>query len=149
MYSTPGENQDCFIRKVKQNEQHFGTMMQSFQADDYKGKRLKLSCFLKTKQVTKCGAWLRIDHVSGDITQFDNMENRSVRGTNDWNHYSIILDVPEDSASIHFGVLLIGKGKVWSDGFRFEEVSETVPSTNMLSQEHLPKVPCNLDFSEQ
>ena len=60
----------------------------------------------------------------------------------------IVLDVPEDSASIHFGVLLIGKGKVCSDGFRFEEVTEKVPTTNMLDVEHLPKQPRNLDFSE-
>ena len=103
---------------------------------------------LKTEQVTKCGAWLRIDNVSGDTLQFDNMDSRSIHGTTDWNHYSIVLDVPEESASIHFGVLLVGKGKVWADGFRFEEVNEKVDSTNMLFQDNLPKQPINLDFSE-
>lgn len=113
-----------------------------------KSGRIKMSCFLKTEQVTKCGAWLRIDNVSGDTLQFDNMDSRSIHGTTEWNHYSIVLDVPEESASIHFGVLLVGKGKVWADGFRFEEVNEKVDSTNMLSQSNLPKQPINLDFSE-
>ncbi|USK35849.1 hypothetical protein LIT25_11415 [Bacillus sp. F19] len=76
------------------------------------------------------------------------MDNRSIQGTTDWNHYSIVLDVPEESASIYFGVLLISKGKVWADGFSFEEVNEKVATTNMLSQEHLPKQPINLNFSE-
>lgn len=144
-----GTKSGLLYAKSDANEQHFATMMQGFQAEEYKGKRLKLSCFLKTEDVLKCGAWLRIDNVNGDTVQFDNMDDRSIHGTTDWNHYSIVLDVPEDSASIHFGVLLIGKGKVWSDGFRFEEVTEKVPTTNMLAAQSLPKKPSNLDFSEE
>lgn len=143
-----GTKSGLLYSKNEVNAQHFGTMMQGFQAHDYKKKRLKLSCFLKTENVFKCGAWLRIDNATGDTIQFDNMDNRSIQGTTDWNHYSIVLDVPEDSSSIHFGVLLIGQGKVWADGFRFEEVTEKVPTTNMLDAEHLPKQPSNLDFSE-
>lgn len=143
-----GTKSGLLYAKGKANEQQFATMMQGFQSDDYKGKRIKMSCFLKTEQVTKCGAWLRIDNFSGDTIQFDNMDNRSIQGTTEWNHYSIILDVPEESVSIHFGVLLIGEGKVWADGFNFEEVNKKVATTNMLSQDHLPKQPSNLDFNE-
>ncbi|MEK5206933.1 MULTISPECIES: AraC family transcriptional regulator [unclassified Psychrobacillus] len=143
-----GTKSGLLFARGEANEQQFGTMMQGFQAENYKNKRIKMSCFLKTEQVTKCGAWLRIDNVSGDTLQFDNMDSRSIHGTTDWNHYSIVLDVPEESASIHFGVLLVGKGKVWADGFRFEEVNEKVDSTNMLFQDNLPKQPINLDFSE-
>ncbi len=144
-----GTKSGLLYPKGEANEQQFGTMMQSFQADNYKGKRIKMSCFLKTEQVTKCGAWFRVDNGNGDTIQFDNMENRSIHGTTEWNHYSIILDIPEESSSIHFGVFLIGRGKVWADDFRFEEVDDKVETTNMLSQDHLlPKHPSNLDFNE-
>ena len=142
-----GTKSGLLYAKAEANKQQFATMMQGFQADNYKGKRIKMSCFLKTEQVTKCGAWLRIDNFSDDIIQFDNMDNRSIQGTTEWNHYSIVLDVPEESASIHFGVLLIGEGKVWADGFSFEEVNVKVATTNMLSKDHLPKQPSNLDFN--
>ncbi|MFD1032178.1 helix-turn-helix domain-containing protein [Metaplanococcus flavidus] len=142
-----GTQSGLLYAKGDANEQQFATMMQGFQAHEYKGERLKLSCFLKTEDASKCGAWLRIDNGNGDTVQFDNMDNRSIQGTTDWNHYSLVLDVPEDSASIHFGVLLIGKGKVWADGFRFEVVTDKVPTTNMLSEENLPAQPTNLDFS--
>lgn len=144
-----GTHSGLLYAKGEADEQQFATMMQGFQARDYKGKRLKLSCFLKSEDAGKCGAWLRIDNVNGDTVQFDNMDNRSIQGTTDWNHYSLVLDVPEDSASIHFGFLLIGTGKVWADGFRLEEVNEKVPVTNMLSEDILPTQPINLDFSEQ
>lgn len=129
------------------NHGQFATMMQGFQAADYKGKRLKMSCYLKTADATKCGAWMSIDNGTGDTIQFDNMDQRPVTGSTEWNHYSIVLDVPEEGHSIYFGVLLIGSGKVWADGFRFEEVDNKVPSTNMLTQEHLSNHPTNLDFS--
>lgn len=130
-----------------ENEGQFGTMMQSFSSVNYKEERIRLSCFLKTENVSKCGVWCRID-AQGKTIQFDNMDNRSITGTTDWNFYSIVLDVPVESDSIHFGVLLIGQGKVWADGFRFEIVDETVQSTNMLGIERLPKEPVNLGFDE-
>ncbi|MCK1996928.1 AraC family transcriptional regulator [Psychrobacillus psychrodurans] len=130
-------------------EGQFGTMMQSFSAKQWQGKRIKLSCFIKTEEVIKCGAWCRIDNHVGDMLQFDNMDNRAIHGTTDWNYYAIVLDVPEESASIHFGILLIGSGKVWTDSFKFEGVSLDIPSTNMLSaEEDLPLEPENLGFDE-
>lgn len=130
-------------------EGQFGTMMQSFSAEQWHGKRIKLSCFLKTDKVNKCGAWCRVDNHIGDTLQFDNMYNRSIHGTTNWNYYTIVLDVPEESASIHFGVMLIGSGKVWADSFQFEEVELEIPTTNMLTKnEELPLEPINLGFDE-
>ncbi|GKV67116.1 hypothetical protein NCCP2331_32690 [Sporosarcina sp. NCCP-2331] len=137
LYST-GEN----------SEEQFATLMQEFQSAVYNGKRVRLSCYLKSENATKCGAWMRIDNASSDPIQFDNMDSRAISGTTEWNHYAIVLDVPPESMSIHFGVLLIGKGKVWMDGFRFDEVDLNVPLTNMLSKERLPKQPSNLSFTE-
>jgi len=140
LYSVDGANETA--------GEQFGTMMQSFLADEYKGKRIKMSCYLKSEEVTKGAAWCRVDNAAGDSIQFDNMDNRSIVGSTDWNYYSIVLDVPEGSASIHFGVLLIGKGKIWADGFKFEAVDHRTPVTNMLALDALPKLPVNLDFSE-
>ncbi|MEG0260964.1 MAG: AraC family transcriptional regulator [Lysinibacillus sp.] len=127
----------------------FGTMMQSFSAENWIGKRLKMSCFIKTKDAMKCGAWCRIDKENGDLVQFDNMDNRPIHGTTDWNYYSIVLDVLEESVSIHFGILLVGLGEAWIDGVKIEEVDETVSSTNMIgSVEDLPLEPVNLGFDD-
>lgn len=130
------------------NGGEFGTMMQSFRAEEYKGKRLKMSCYLKSEKALSCAAWCRVDNAAGDPVQFDNMSNRAITGTTDWNYYVIVLDVPKESESIHFGVLLSGGGKVWADGFKFEVVDEKTPLTNMMGQSELPKQPVNLDFSE-
>lgn len=59
------------------------------------------------------------------------MSNRPITGTTNWNYYSIVLDVPENSAVISFGVLLSGPGQTWIDQVSFEEGDKHVPSTNM------------------
>ena len=130
-------------------EGQFGTMMQIFSAQNWIGKRMKMSCFMKTNNVVKCGAWVRIDKENGDFVGFDNMENRSIIGTTDWNYYTIVLDVPQESTAINFGVLLIGSGEVWIDGIKFEEVDQSVPTTNLMGFDlDLPLEPVNLGFDD-
>ena len=104
---------------------------------------------MKTNNAIKCGAWVRIDKENGDLVQFDNMENRSIIGTTDWNYYTIVLDVPEESTAINFGVLLVGSGEVWIDGIKFEEVDLSVPTTNLMGLDlDLPLEPVNLGFDD-
>lgn len=132
------------------NENTFGTLMQSLSSQNYKGKRIKFSAFVKTQDADKCGVWARVDDSKSDVLQFDNMKNRAITGTNDWNHYSVVLDISEVAESIHFGVLLIGQGKIWIVNFKVETVDLSVPSTNTLDQQHdLLVEPINLNFEDR
>lgn len=138
-----------YLGSIEPLDGAFGTMMQSFSATNWIGKRMKMSCFIKTKDAMKCGAWCRIDTKNGDLVQFDNMDNRSIHGTTDWNYYAVVLDVLEESHSIHFGILLAGSGEAWIDGITFEEVDDSVPSTNMIGvHSELPLEPVNLGFDD-
>ncbi|SER55691.1 AraC-type DNA-binding protein [Gracilibacillus ureilyticus] len=138
-----------FFRSKANNPGDFGTMMQQFKADKYIGKRLKLTGFLKTEDVAEyAGMWMRIDNKSEDILQFDNMNDRPIAGTTNWTPYSIVLDVPEQSAIISFGVLLYGTGKVWVDNFKLEEADESTPTTHIDFGQVLLDEPINLTFED-
>lgn len=127
----------------------FATMMQQFKADRYREKRIKLSCFVKSEDVRAfAGMWMRVDNQAGDVLQFDNMSNRPIVGTSDWNMYSIVLDIPKESAIISFGILVQGKGKVWMDQFSFVEVDERVQTTNLELVPELLDAPTNLSFED-
>lgn len=131
------------------SETQFATIMQQFKSDNYKGKRIKLSAFIQTEKVKHfAGLWMRVDNAAGDTVQFDNMSDRPIQGTLPWNMYSIVLDVPKESESISFGVLLTGQGKVWMDSFSFEIVDSRTPSTNMQVGGELRDEPENLSFEE-
>lgn len=141
-------NASGLLRSIGQVAQKgFGTVMQQFHAKEWLEKRVKLSCFIQTKDVqSSAGLWMRIDGKDGDTLQFDNMQNRPITGTTGWNHYSVVLDVPENAGAIYFGVMLQGAGEVWMDEFTLVEADEKTPSTNMMMPENMPSKPVNLNF---
>ncbi|MDI2585656.1 AraC family transcriptional regulator [Psychrobacillus sp. NEAU-3TGS] len=131
--------------QVMQDE--FGTVMQQFNAKEWLRKRVKLSCFIQTKDVeNSAGLWMRVDGKDGDTLQFDNMQNRPIKGTTGWNHYCVVLDVPVNASAIYFGVMLQGAGEVWMDEFTLVEVDEKTPLTNLMMPENMPNKPVNLNF---
>ncbi len=79
--------------------------MQSISAENYLDKRLRLSGFIKSKDVNGwSGMWMRIDGDNGKQLGFDNMQTRPIKGTTDWKQYEIVLDVPANSKTINYGV---------------------------------------------
>jgi len=137
----------AYIKSKSPNKKEFGTLMQTISAENYLGKRLQLSGHVKSENVNGwSGLWMRIDGSNNQQLGFDNMQGRSIKGTTDWQKYKIVLDVPANSKSINYGVLLGGIGKVWFDNFKLEEVDESVPVTNLTKKNLLPSSPINLDF---
>lgn len=117
----------------------FATIMQNMKADRYRGNRVRLSAYVKAEQVTDwAGLWLRVDSIDGETLNFDNMYTRKITGTADWALCENVLDVPEHSVLIAFGLLLSGPGKVWLDDVQLTIVGSEVASTNMPPEDLLP-----------
>ena len=88
----------------------FGTLMQDFDAAQWRGKRLRLSAWVKSADVKPgSGVWMRID-IDKTSAAFDNMVNRAIRGTTEWTKYEVVLDVAEQATGIYLGLILDGKG---------------------------------------
>lgn len=131
------------------DDEDYMTVMQQFKARDYIGKRIRFSAFIKALDVQEwCGLWMRINGVTANIVKFDNMQNRPIRGTNDWNYYSTVLDVPDSSNIINIGVLLNGRGTIWMDHIKFEIVDKSVDTTDVDLSSELPEKPVNLSLEE-
>jgi hypothetical protein len=111
------------------DEQAFGTLMQMIPVGSLAGKRVRLSARIRSDGVRRALLWMRNDLPNGGGSPtFYNMDDRPIRGTNDWKTYEIVLDVPGDVSAIGFGVVLgQGRGQVWADSFRFESVSKEIP----------------------
>lgn len=125
----------------------FGTLMQTIGAEAYRGKRLRLSAYLRTRDANSAAMWMRIDGQFQQTLGFDNMSSRTLRGDSDWKRYDIVLDVPSGAQAIAFGFLLQGKGEVLADDFRLEPVGKDVPVTGS-DRPALPAEPANLDFAQ-
>ncbi len=124
----------------------FGTLMQMFKADQYRNRRMRFSAVVKSNDVENwAGLWMRIDGPESKSLGFDNMQNRPIKGTTDWQEYRIVLNVPQESMHVAFGILLTGKGQVWLSDVQFEEVKADVSTTSV----EYPNEPGNLDFTEE
>jgi len=148
--STSENGHSCaYIKSKSPKGNEFGTLMQSINAENYLGKRLQLSGYVKSENVKGwSGMWMRIDGENNQQLGFDNMQDRAIKGTTDWKKYEIVLDVPSNSKSINYGVLLGGDGKVLFDDFQIKEVDKSIPVTNLIKENKLPSKPINLDFEE-
>lgn len=136
----------AYLKSVKSvKPKRFGTIMQSFDAEIYRGKRIKLTGFIKTKDLESwSGMWLRVDGKDGKMTAFDNMKDRKIKGTTPWTKYVIILDVEENSSSINYGVLLSEEGELWLDDLTFEVVDKYIKTTGVSKL----KAPTNSSFDD-
>jgi hypothetical protein len=141
-----GGKKSALLRSVVPNPTSFGALVQVFSAAGYRGKRLRLSAFLRSRDVSQgAGLWMRIDGMNAQVLAFDNMQNRPIKGDTEWQRYSVVLDVPEAALAVYFGILLNGGGSVWLDDVPFETVPSSVPTTGLPS---IPPTPQNLDFEQ-
>lgn len=123
--------------------------MQQIKAKNYIGKRIRFSAFIKTLDVDEwCGLWMRINDATANIVKFDNMQDRPIKGDNEWNYYSVVLDIPDNSNIINIGILLNGTGTIWIDHVNFEIVDKSVETTDVDLSSELPEKPVNLSFED-
>lgn len=142
-----GENA-VYIKSIDSSINGFGTLMQSFLASHYKGERLKLSGYVKSKDAQSAGLWMRVDgQEKNEMLAFDNMQNRPIKGTTGWKSYQVVLDIPLDAFTINFGFLLTGTGEIWVSGLKLEKVDKSVPTTDLMPFHREVKA-VNLDFAQ-
>ena len=127
----------------------FGTLMQMCKAEEFYGKRVRMSAWIKSEKVTGwAGLWMRVDGpVASRSLAFDNMQSRPIKGTIEWSQHQVVLDVSPEARDIAFGILLDGPGTVWLDEIKFEVVDQSVPTTG-TDAGNLAAKPQNLDFEE-
>ena len=138
-----------FIKATATELHGFGTLMQTAGPGEYRGKRVRLSAYVKSEKVQSgwAGLWFRIDGAKqGDVLGFDNMQQRPIKGTTDWKRYEIVLDVPDGASALAFGVLLSGDGQVWMDDFKFDVVTPDVSVTGRMGPPN--GTPQNLNFEK-
>lgn len=124
-------------------------LVQAIRAGGYAGKKVRVSAYLKTQNLSEnVVLWLNAratqDSGSQATLGIDNMADRPVRGTTDWQQYDLVLDIPSKTTHLDVGAIMNGSGVVWVDDFEIEEVGADVPSTGT----GMVNNPSNLGFEE-
>src|SRR5262249_52276437 len=70
------------VRAASPSRGGFGTLMQTFEAGDLRGQRVRLAAFVRAEDVKDwSGVWMRVDGPEkGKALAFDNMQRRPIKG---------------------------------------------------------------------
>ena len=123
--------------------QNFATLMQSISAEDYRGQTLKLTAELRGEGVGAGTLWMRVDAMGGGkALRFDNMLQReldgAISGRFGWTERSIVLGVPDDADTIHYGPMLRGAGQLWARNLQLLPAPEGSITTDRRSYPRRP-----------
>jgi len=148
------------LQSITAQPMNFGLLKQSIRADDYRGRRVRLTGYIRTAERNDGTAhlWMRVNDEDGS-SRADYMLSRPVLPGTDWTRYSVVLDVPANAVGISFGFGLVGAGQAWLDDVSLEVVGRDVAVTASGDAVAFRDVasrfatarrqPLNLDFEQQ
>jgi len=106
----------------------WATVMQQFNAEHYRGKRIRFKADVMTLDVSGwAGLWMRVDSHGHYSSAFYNSQDKPIIGSTNWTSHSVVLDVDADAEVISFGVISNGRGTTWMNHLNIEEVGKDVP----------------------
>jgi RNA polymerase sigma factor (sigma-70 family) len=154
-----GGKASAYLALAETGEDDVVHMTQVIKADDYRGKRLCFTGWVKAQDVRVATfPWMRVDSKEAVLQCDDHSKRAPAKGNQEWKQFTIVLDVGKSAANLVLGFTLKGKGKVWVDDLKLEVVDEKVPLTNQLEAAlrfgtgHIVELglirPTNLDFEE-
>jgi hypothetical protein len=103
-------------------------------SNNYKGKKITLSGYIKTENVDGGFAGLAIQ--AGSKIAVDWMDKKGRLGTADWEKYEVTLDVePSQTQQIAVGALFGDKGKMWIDDLQLTVDGKDIGKIRYLKPE--------------
>lgn len=142
------EKPTAFIKSKISRTGGYATLLQTFNAAKYQGKRLRINGYVKFEGTRRAGLCLEARQGEPEIPYSWKIvvhDERTTTATADWQPLEVVLDIPAGSNFIDFGGVLHGKGQVWLAGLRLEAVGSEVSVTNNSQAALAPR---NLDFRQ-
>jgi hypothetical protein len=148
------------LQSIAVQPMNFGLLKQTIRADDFRGKRVRLTGYIRTAERNDGTAhlWMRVNTDDGNA-RADYMLTRPVLPGTDWTSYSVVLDVPANAVGVTFGLGLVGAGQAWLDDVTLEVVGRDVAVTaegdaiafrdSASRYATAVRQPINLDFEQQ
>lgn len=98
-----------------------GSLLQTIDALNYRGKRLRFSAFVKTKGLDKrAELWTLVWNSSPDSS--DSAVAPAIQQDADWTRHTVEFAVANDAQTIECGLRLVGRGRAWIDDATLEVV---------------------------
>lgn len=120
------------IRSLNSSAKGDAGLSQKCDATPYRGQRVRISVWIKTDGVNGADALYVVVKDQAGIMLAQG--GYFVNGSRYWRQYAAVVDVPEDAASLFYGMTLHGAGKAWFNDLQIN----VVPNTVKLQQWQVP-----------
>lgn len=121
---SPGRGSCAVVMAPENAPVRVSNLMQSFSAKAYRGRTVRFRASIRVEASAPedhAQMWLSVDRSNDQKGFFDNMSDRPIRsGT--WTSSEIVTRIFDDATFIKFGIMSIGRGRVWVDDVAFETV---------------------------
>jgi hypothetical protein len=102
-----------------------GGVSQTASPVECRGHRIRFGAEVCTQDTDGAGLWLMANHKDWHIT--DGMYDSLIKGSKDWTHIDLVIDVPMDAAYISYGLWMQGNGICRMKNSQFELVECSIP----------------------
>lgn len=113
----------------------WATLSQGIDASGYVGRRIRVAAWIRRDSPGPCQGFVGIDgEFEGKRLALgfsSELENPQLCGA-DWEHFSIVLDVPQHARRMVYGYRLSGPGRVWIDDITVGTVDNAVSVSPQL-----------------
>jgi hypothetical protein len=125
-----------FLRSLVPNPTEQVSVYQSFSALKYRGRRVRLSAWLRTDRAD-------VASLNPLVLQLDDwMYSARSSGTGSWKRYEVVADVGIGAETVEILIQLSRAGTLWVGKLSFDYVESSIPLTY-----YEPNTPLNLDFT--
>jgi hypothetical protein len=106
----------------------FGSIGQALPAEPWRGKTLRFSAWIRTKDVKGnafgrgVGLYLNSLRGGGPLL-YAQMQQNAVAGTTEWTRYEVKLKVPPEADHLEIGLIMYGEGTAWLDDAALDVVA--------------------------
>ena len=125
------------LRSASNTPRTSGSVMASFAANEFRGRRVTLSAELRVGSGKGAGLLIRADSDSTVALTLENSMADLVRADDGWKSRSVSIPVPDNATVVEFGILLQGAGSVSARGVR---LSTSKPLAGLPISEGAKKV---------
>ncbi len=95
------------------------------------GQHIRVTGWLKTSDVQNwAGAFVIILGKNNLHLAYDDMSDRPIRGTTDWQQIELVTDLPNEPCVVYFGPDFYGPGELWGDDFQIALAPPDAPITD-------------------
>ena len=132
----------------------YAGIYQTFDAPDYRGKRVRYSALMRTEGVVSSDEfeafatlWMRVEGINfQQPLMVATLGDRALKGTMGWTPVDIVADLPPNTVRINIGFRMQPHGQMWVIDLKFEEAPAGTPVNAFPVDPQLLTTPRNLRF---